>query len=57
VTALHRAIELDPSTLETMHLAPEWNAIRSDETFRQQLAAYLLKRYPIDSPAKPGERP
>jgi tetratricopeptide (TPR) repeat protein len=52
-SALLRAIELDPSTLETMHLAPEWNAIRTDDAFRQQLAAYLLKRHPVDLPGKP----
>ena len=56
-TALLRAIELDPSTLETMHLAPEWNSIHTDAAFRQQLSAYLLKRYPVDSPAEPGEHP
>jgi tetratricopeptide (TPR) repeat protein len=58
VTALLRAIELDPSILETMHLAPEWNALRTDETFRRKLAAFLLKRYPVDPPpAEPAQRP
>jgi tetratricopeptide (TPR) repeat protein len=57
VVALLRAIELDPSTLETMHLAPEWNSLRTDDTFRQQLSAYLLKRYPVEPPAKPNRSP
>jgi hypothetical protein len=58
VTALLRAIESDPSILETAHLAPEWNSIRTDAAFREQLAAFLLKRYPVDPPpAEPAQRP
>jgi tetratricopeptide (TPR) repeat protein len=48
VAALLRAIELDSSTLETMHLAPEWNSLRADESFRRELSARLRKRYPAD---------
>ncbi len=48
VAALIRSIELEASTLETMHLAPEWNTIRSDIAFRQQLAAHFVRRYPVE---------
>jgi tetratricopeptide (TPR) repeat protein len=48
IASLMRAIELDNTVLETMHLAPEWNALRTSPEFLSRLAKHLLARYPID---------
>jgi tetratricopeptide (TPR) repeat protein/predicted Ser/Thr protein kinase len=48
VRSLMRAIEQDATVLETVHLAPEWNTIRSDADCRTLLAAHLQRRYPVE---------
>jgi hypothetical protein len=46
--ALMQAINKEPAMIGSMHLAPEFNLIRSSPEFIKQLSAYLLKQYPAE---------